>query len=299
MSVEAPMAGMFSARLGGITINDPAQPTELIDMRVRADLDFSRPYLQLPTEACRRLENAFGIKWSNDSGLYTIDDVKHNELVARNVSLSFTIHGESGIQDFVVPYKSLVLTATFPKVTQTMRYFALQRSPLSTYGYLGRAFLQETYITAVFDDPRGLYFNLSQAQYTPNTPSHVVEIVSMTRYRKNRTGVWIAVSVIGATVCVILLLAVWAKVARRGPFAKKKAPKIEDIEFGSRVNLRRDAAPGASTAERNVNDDASSTKGSIYYEAISDLKRGEGSNESKDHEMDVLPEPEKGKHYYR
>jgi hypothetical protein len=284
--------------LDGITINDPAQPAKLLNLHLPVDLDFSRPYLELPSEACRQFENAFGLKWSEDDGLYTVDDVKHNEFVARNVSLSFTIQGDSGKQDFVVPYKSLVLTATFPKVAQNMRYFALQRSPMPLRGSLGRAFLQETYITAVLQDaPRGMYFNLSQARYSPNTPSHIVEIVSAKRTGKYLSGAWIAISVIGVAAVVTLLLLVWAKVAKRGPFGKKKTPTNEEIEFDSRVNLRTEVAPGASAAERNVHGDAASTKGSIYYEAVSEIERGEGSKEGEPREMDIRPEPEKMKHY--
>ena len=164
-------------------------------------------------------------------------------------------------------------------------------------GSLGRAFLQETYITAVLQDPpMGMYFNLSQAQYSPNTPSHIVEIVSVKRTEKNLNGAWIAISVIGVAVVVILLLVVWAKVGRRGPFGKKKTPTNEEIEFGSRVNLRTEVAPGASAAERNVDDDAASTKGSIYYEAVSDIKTGEGSKEGEHRVMDIQPEPKKMKH---
>jgi hypothetical protein len=292
----------LTTRLESIKINDPLQPMTTLDEYVKVDLDISIPYLKLPIATCKRFETAFGLKWNADDGLYTIDNVRHNDLVARNVSLSFTIHGQSGWHDFVVPYKSLVLTATFPKVTQSTRYFALQKSLLNHSGSLGRAFLQETYITAVLDEEsRHMFFNLSQAQYSPDVPPHIVEIapVSVKRYGRNLSGAWIAISVVGTAVVVILLLVVWAKVSKRGPFGrKKKAPRNEDIEFGSRVNLRTEAAPGASAAERDVHDDSVSTKGSIYYEAVSDIK-AEESKDGERREMDIPTQPEKMKHYYR
>jgi hypothetical protein len=291
---------LFATWLGDITVNDPSQQTKSFQQpRMAVDMDFSSPYLFLPMEVCVYFENAFGIKWDHYNRLYTVDDVKHNELVARNVSISFSIHGDSGKQDFVVPYKSLVLAATFPKLAQSVRYFALQRA-FGGFFSLGRAFLQEAHLTAVFDHPDGAYFNLSQAQYYPNRPPQIVEIVSPKRvHKKLAQSTWIALGVTcGVLLCVILAL-LWAKAFKCGPFAKRKLQGSEDIEFGSRVNLRRDAAPGASSAEPNDHDDAASTKGSIYYEAISDIKEGEGSKDAESHETDLRPEPDKKKHHYK
>jgi len=189
----------------------------------------------------------------------------------------------------------LVLTATFPKVTQNVRYFALQRAHAGFFS-LGRAFLQETHLTAVFDDPYGAYFNLSQAQYSPNTSAQIVEIVSRKRIEKRLTAGEIVLIVLGlAALCVIVFLA-WAKAAKRAPFAKKKNRSNDDIEFGSLVNLRKNVAHGIPSANRKEDDDGASTKGSIYYEALSEIKNGEGSKEIRHfEESGTWPEPEKKK----
>jgi hypothetical protein len=283
---------IFTTWLGDITVNDPAQaPQRFNQPRLIVDLDFSNPFLFMPMEVCEHFENSFGIKWNDDQRLYLIDEVKHDELVARNVSVTFTIHGDSGKQDFVIPYKSLVLNAAFPKVTQSVRYFALQRARAGFFS-LGRAFLQETYITAVFDDAYGGYFNLSQAQYSPNASPQIVEIVPRTRDR-SRIGAGAIVGLVFAfAILGTIAFLVWAKATKHVPFAKPKNRRSDNIELGSRRDLLENLGPRHHSAERNEHDDGASTEGSIYYEALSDIKNGEGSSAIQKHEESPT-EPEK------
>ena len=165
----------FTIWLGDIAINDAGKdPQASYQPKLIVDLDFTTPYLSLPNEVCRNMEKSLGLTWDNESRLYFVNDTIHNGLVSRNANISFWIYGDIGKHQFVLSYKSLVLTAKPPLVNQTRKYFAVQRSRGSYF--LGRAFLQETYMTAVFDHPGGGYFNLSQANLSDRIRPKIVAI---------------------------------------------------------------------------------------------------------------------------
>lgn len=156
----------FIIWLGDMSVNDPAKPPQrMYQPKLIVDLDFTSPYLSLPYEACRGFEKSLGLTWDNDKALYLVNDTTHQDLLSRDVQISFMLYGDGDNHEFTVPYKALVLTAEPPLVNVTTKYFAVQRSRTDNF-YLGRAFLQSVYMTAVFDHPSGGYFNLSQAQYS-------------------------------------------------------------------------------------------------------------------------------------
>jgi hypothetical protein len=166
----------FTIWLGDMSVNDPAKsPQPMYQPKLIVDLDFTSPYISLPNEACRGFEKALGLNWDSETRLYLVNDTTHQDLLSRDVEISFMLYGYGGNHQFMVPYKALVLTAKPPLVAVTTKYFAVQRSMTGNY-FLGRAFLQSVYMTAVFDHPSGGYFNLSQARYSDQGRQKIVAI---------------------------------------------------------------------------------------------------------------------------
>lgn len=126
--------------------NQNGTSSSLLSQGILAYVDTTIPYIWLPLEACKAFEKAFGLNWDKDSELYLVDDALHSELVAQNASVDFTIgDGVSGGRtlDITLPYASFDLTAKYPLVANTSKYFPLKRAANETQYTLGRTFLQE------------------------------------------------------------------------------------------------------------------------------------------------------------
>lgn len=117
-------------------------------------IDSTVSNLWLPQSACTAFEDAFGIEWDSDYGLYIVNDSLHTSLQASNPSVTFTLGvdvtgGET--VDIVLPYGAFDLTAQYPLVANTSYYFPLIPAANETQYTLGRTFLQEAYIIADYD----------------------------------------------------------------------------------------------------------------------------------------------------
>ena len=116
---------------------------------VLAFIDTTLPILYLPPDACQAFEQAFNLEWDEKFSLYLIDPDSHTNNTAKNPNITFTMGDSTSggpTVDIVLPYASFDLTATFPYVPQTMRYFPLRPAHNSSQVTLGRAFLQEAYV---------------------------------------------------------------------------------------------------------------------------------------------------------
>jgi hypothetical protein len=79
------------------------------------------------------------------------------------VKLGNTIQGGQTI-DVSIPYGAFDLTAQPPLVNTSTRYFALKRASNQTQYTLGRAFLQEAFLTVDYERHN---FSLAQAIWNP------------------------------------------------------------------------------------------------------------------------------------
>lgn len=108
-------------------------------------IDSTFPYIYLPTAACKAFEEQFDLVWNSSLNMYIVDDNLHKTLLASKPEFTFRIENPTNdgrTVDIVLPYSSFDLTATYPMVDNTTRYFPLQRGNESQY-VLGRTFLQE------------------------------------------------------------------------------------------------------------------------------------------------------------
>ena len=138
--------------------------TDLLD-HSQADLftiDSSTPFLWLPQAVCSQFEKALNLTYDDSLDLYTFaDNVTHQTLVNWNLSFAFTIAdlpGSSKTVSLSLPYSAFDLQLSYPypglNITQydpAVNYFPLRKAANTTQYYIGRSFLQETYLMVDYE----------------------------------------------------------------------------------------------------------------------------------------------------
>ena len=151
---------------------------QLLPEPIYAYVDATVPHIWLPLDACQAFEEAFGLIYDDTTHLYLVNSTLHDTLLERNASVTFTLaqstQGGSSAQ-ITMPYAAFDLTASPPYqgLQNSSSYFPLQRAQNNTQYTLGRAFMQEAYITVDYERAR---FNLSQVTYVQNPQSSLVAI---------------------------------------------------------------------------------------------------------------------------
>lgn len=118
----------------------------LLSNSINIFIDSTDPNLWLPDDACDAFEKAFNLTLDSTTGLYLVNDSLHNALVAENPQVTFILSDVESGGDTVsvtLPYAAFDLTAEYPLVANSSRYFPLKRANSSAQYTLGRTFLQE------------------------------------------------------------------------------------------------------------------------------------------------------------
>lgn len=221
--------------------------TSLLTTPIFALIDSLVPHIWLPLSACQAFERAFGLTWNETAQLYIVNDTLHTSLTSSNPTIRFTIAPDAtGGQSVAIdmPYGSfdLVTGASFPNVASGTKFFPLRRADNDTQYTLGRAFLQNAYVTANYE-----YFNFSvQAAQYPSTsisqrivtlPAKGGADVVENKPSGLSTGAIVGIA-IGAVAAVLILGAVMFFVLR-----KRKGKKYNPVESGHPMEDRKDFAP--------------------------------------------------------
>lgn len=122
-------------------------------------------HLWLPTEVCRRFEEAFNLTWSDAEQLYLLDDEAHGRLSTLNPTFTLTLGHEEADGDTVeiaLPYGAFDLSGTAPFTDPPSRYFPLKRAERADQYTLGRVFLQGAYIVTDYERQS---FSVSQSLF--------------------------------------------------------------------------------------------------------------------------------------
>lgn len=109
-------------------------------------IDSTDPNLWLPGSVCDAFEQAFGLVFDSNTGLYLVDEAQNARLRNSKAQVSFKLSNvHSGGDDVTItfPYEAFALTAKPPLVNSTSYYFPLKRAANPTQYTLGRTFLQE------------------------------------------------------------------------------------------------------------------------------------------------------------
>ncbi|KKY33986.1 putative peptidase a1 [Diaporthe ampelina] len=198
----------------------------------------------LPEAWCDLFEDAFGLRYVEETGRYLVDDEQHTELLQLEPTLTFTLGASTTggtIGRFDLPYAAFDLEGEYPMFPNATRYFPIRRAANDTQYTIGRVFLQETYLTV--DSERGI-FNISQAKFSNPMPSaDLVAIASLSDASSNTTiagsqaaedgisGGAIAGIVVGAVGSLLILAGVllwWFRRRRRNQ--PRKWPDAEPAE---------------------------------------------------------------------
>ena len=182
----------LSSAAESLPSNWDSNPQTLLDIS-QADLftiDSSTPFLWLPEDACNAFANALNLTYDDTLQLYLFpSDNSSSPEVLKTWNLSFTftlsnLPGSSNTVEFRLPYDAfdLQLTYPFPNLAANFtsaptNYFPLRKAANSTQYTIGRAFLQETYLTVDYERSN---FSISQAVFTLDAVSNV-NLLSISR----------------------------------------------------------------------------------------------------------------------
>ena len=129
------------------TYQDDGSPTKST-RTIAAIIDSTVPYIYLPLDVCEMFEDTLGIEWDDEVQAYLVNDTLHSALQAQNSTVTFSLGDPSTAQivNISLPYPAFDLTASYPLVTNSSRYFPLMRATNESQYTLGRTFLQEAYV---------------------------------------------------------------------------------------------------------------------------------------------------------
>lgn len=152
----------------------------LLPQAVTMFIDSTVSQIWLPVAACERFEDAFGLTYDNETELYLVNDTLHDNLVAQNANVTFTLgHTTSGGEtiDIVLPYAAFDHTAQPPYqgLVESSSYFPLRRGHNESQYVFGRTFLQEAYIIV---DHERQNFSVSQCVFDLNSEQMILRIGS-------------------------------------------------------------------------------------------------------------------------
>jgi hypothetical protein len=225
----------------GESVNEPqTYNADFTPGFIRVDSSVSQ--IRLPEQACRMFETTFGLTWDDSLKLYLINDTTHERITRDKPKVQFTLTDGTRSTNYTLPYTAFTLTLAFPFVNTSTYYFPLKRVSDPIHYMLGRAFLQETYITMDYDFAN---FSISQAypdggstrivaisspsnsisnsasSPTPNTSSVATANTPKTLSSAAYAGIGVGTGV--AVLIAIGVLVAWRK--RWGVFRSKKAPE--------------------------------------------------------------------------
>ncbi|POR38930.1 Candidapepsin [Tolypocladium paradoxum] len=148
-----------------------------------AMIDSSTPYLWLPEAVCDRFAQALKLTYNSTFDLYTLTNQQYRDYTSKN-ALAFTFSLTSfdnndnfglplevaGVVNITLPLQAFVSLLQYPfkgainYADPAVPYFTLRKSRDNSF-VIGRAFLQESYIIAKFDEAR---YSIHQALFPAN-----------------------------------------------------------------------------------------------------------------------------------
>ncbi|KIW39045.1 hypothetical protein, variant [Exophiala oligosperma] len=153
-------------------------------------IDTSTPFLWLPAAACDAFADSLNLTYDDNLQLYLFPDGNSSSpdrLSGWNLTFTFALSNLPGSSEEIkltLPYDAfnLQLSYPFPKLdadfsSPPTNYFPLRKAANSTQYTIGRAFLQETYLTVDYERNN---FTLSQAVFNLDAVGNV-NLLAITR----------------------------------------------------------------------------------------------------------------------
>ncbi|KAF7880036.1 uncharacterized protein EAF02_007673 [Botrytis sinoallii] len=151
----------------------------LLQSPTYAFIESTDPNFWLPEAVCQEFEKVFGLSLDNN-GLYLINSTQYALLTSINPQVTFSLANSltgGDIASIVLPFNAFALSASYPFVPNDTYYFPLRKSANESQNTLGRAFLQEAYLTVDYE--RG-NFTVSQCSFVDGSSSEISTIISPT-----------------------------------------------------------------------------------------------------------------------
>lgn len=149
-------------------------------------IDSSTPYLWLPEAVCDNIARALNLTWNPEIELYVLgNDTTSEDIDSWNLSFTFRLANDLTSSEMIALQLSydafnLQLSYPFPGLfdeysTAQVDYFPLRRANNSQQYTIGRAFLQETYLTVDYERNA---FSLAQALFPTSSEQPVLAGIS-------------------------------------------------------------------------------------------------------------------------
>jgi hypothetical protein len=248
--------------LAGLTASTTTRPNiELLEQTdVTMYIDSTVAEIWLPEEICKAFEEAFGLTYDNTTNLYLVDDLLHQTLKAQNPNITFTFNQPYTSNETVqitLPYGAFDLDAKPPYrgLNESTKYFPLRRGTDKNQWILGRAFLQEAYISVDWERAR---FSVYQCDWKYGKPAQVIPIVSPMYAKvldtsKKTTGLstgtvaGIAIGSVSTVMLVVTVIAWWFWRRRRNAVQAKYTAGV------ARKGSSASTAPSSPVSEKGPN----------------------------------------------
>ena len=130
-------------------------------------------------------ENAFGLIWDEPLKLFLINATTYERLAHERSEVRFKLTSGTVPVVYTLSYTAFALTLALLFVDTSTYYFPLKRASSPSQYTLGRAFLQETYITVDYERSN---FSISQA-YPEGGSTRIVTIPSKSNLSSNTSSV--------------------------------------------------------------------------------------------------------------
>ncbi|KAF2186166.1 acid protease [Zopfia rhizophila CBS 207.26] len=143
-------------------------------------IDSTVAEIWLPTEVCKTFEDAFGLKYDEETNLYLVDNLLHETLRAENPNITFSLgqkFSTNSTVDIVLPYAAFDLQAKPPYrgLQNESSYFPIRRAANESQFVFGRTFLQEAYLVVDWERQN---FSVYQSSWIYDAPQNIIPIIS-------------------------------------------------------------------------------------------------------------------------
>ena len=264
--------------IGTITFSAGNVTRSLLTNSIPAFIDSTVPYLYLPLGVCQEFERAFGIAWNDDIQAYLFNETLHSQLQAQDATVIFSLSNPSSEQsvNISLPYAAFDLTASYPLLTNSSRYFPLMRATNESQYTLGRTFLQEAYISPyshksasrityrryLIADYERRNFSVSQCSWNAGAQQKIIaigspsEATSVSRTESAKHGGLssgqIAGIVIAGLVGSLILLAIILKVKWSKTFQVSIETKAHELEASENSGMKLSEIDGRDQQEHEL-----------------------------------------------
>ena len=221
---------------------------------IYAFIDTSISQLYLPVSVCQQFEEVFGLQWNNTIKAYTVNSTQHQINVQKNPTVTFSLGSTTTSNDSIsisFPYGAFDKNLSFPFVQNGgMAYFPLNQSQSDGDITLGRAFLQESYLIADYENNT---MTLAPCVW-PTSFQQEIQVIGHTTPHSSgiSTGAIVGIAVGVVALIALLGLALWLLHRRKLTIKRRKAAEL-DAKDTTRLptdanHEYKDAYPGSGVA---------------------------------------------------